>query len=80
MMIMTQLKLTSQNMKGHGIHLLESFYEGLANCNQAKAEFLLRSLPPFYSITVENIQTKEYGYDNVVGKLKEYIPNRWKNE
>ena len=53
-----------------------------ANCNQAKAEFLLRSLPTFYSDTVENIRTKEYRYDDVVRKLKEYIPKRqngWKN-
>jgi len=38
----------------------------------------LRSLPSLYSNTVENIRTKEYGYDDVVRKLKEYIPERQK--
>ena len=31
-----------------------------AHCDQAKAEFLLRSLPPLYSNIIDNIRTKEY--------------------
>ena len=46
----------------------------LAKSGKAKAEFLLRSLPSFYSNTVENIRAKDYTYDDVVRKLREFIP------
>jgi hypothetical protein len=49
----------------------------IARCDEAKGEFLLQSLPSFYSNTVENIKSKEkYAYGDVVVKLREYIPAR----
>jgi len=41
-------------------------------------EFLLDSLPAFYSNTVENIKSKEENYDDVIQKLMQYIPLRQK--
>ena len=47
----------------------------LAKSPIAKAEFLLQTLPTFYSNTVENIRSKDsYEYIDVVQKLKDYIP------
>jgi hypothetical protein len=57
----------------------DGFGEGLqkfAKNDKAKAEFLLKSLPPFYANTAENINPKDYGYDDMARKLKEYIPIR----
>jgi hypothetical protein len=36
------------------------------------------SLPPFYANTAENIRAKEYKYDDVVHKLKDYVAARQK--
>jgi len=52
--------------------------KALSKSDRAKAEFLLRSLPPCYSNTVENIRLKEYGYEDVARKLREYIPHKQK--
>jgi hypothetical protein len=49
----------------------------IARYDEAKGEFLLQSLPSFYSNTVENIKSKEkYAYGDVIVKLREYIPAR----
>jgi len=48
------------------------FGEGLqkfAKSDRAKSEFLLKSLPAYYSNTVENIRVKDHGYDDVARKL-----------
>jgi hypothetical protein len=45
---------------------------------QAKAEFLLQSIPSFYGNTVENIRAKDYEFEDVSRKLREYIPARQK--
>jgi hypothetical protein len=46
-----------------------------------KAEFLLKSFPPYYSNTIENIRFKDnYGYDDVAQKLKEYVPARQESQ
>jgi hypothetical protein len=37
------------------------------------------SIPPFYANTVENIHAKEYKYDDVVHKLKDYVAARQKS-
>jgi hypothetical protein len=51
----------------------------LAKSDQAKAEFLLQSIPPYYSNIVENIRSKEsYKYRDVARKLAQYIPFRQK--
>jgi hypothetical protein len=34
----------------------------------------------FYANTIENIRAKDYGYDDVACKLKEYIPMRQKSK
>ena len=57
----------------------DGFGEGLqaiSKSDQAKTEFLLKSLPPFYSETVENIRIKDYGYHDAVRKLTEYVSQR----
>jgi hypothetical protein len=46
--------------------------------DKAKAEFLLKPLPTFYANTIENVRAKDYGYDDVARKRKEYIPMRQK--
>jgi hypothetical protein len=57
---------------GFGIALQQ-----LTRSNQAKAEFLLLTIPPFYSTTVENIRSKEgYNYGDVARNLMLYIPAR----
>ena len=56
---------------GFGKGLLE-----FSKCDKAKAEFLLRSLPTYYSNNVENIRVKGYGYDDVVKRIKEFVPAR----
>ena len=50
----------------------------IAKDELAKVEFLLDSLPPFYSNTVENIKSKDINYDDVIRKLIQYIPQRQK--
>jgi len=49
-----------------------------AKSDRVKAEFLLKSLPAYYSNTVENIRAKDHGYDDVARKLREYMPARQK--
>jgi hypothetical protein len=52
------------------------FRQGLRHIsigNKAKVKYLLISLPPFYTNTLENIHTKEYKYDDIVHKLKDYF-------
>jgi len=59
----------------------DGFGEGLqkfAKSDRAKSEFLLKSLPAYYSNTVENIRAKDHGYDDVARKLREYVPARQK--
>jgi hypothetical protein len=59
----------------------DGFGQGLrfiSRSNKAKAEYLLMSIPPFYANTVENIRPKEYKYDDVVHKLKDYVAARQK--
>ena len=54
----------------------DGFGKGLkefAKSDTAKAEFLLRSFPPFYANTIENIRAKEHKYDDAVRKLKQFI-------
>ena len=51
----------------------------LAKSEKAKVEFLLDSLPPFYSNTIENIKSKEKSYDDTICKLIQYIPLRQKS-
>jgi hypothetical protein len=49
--------------------------------DKAKAEFLLKSFPPYYPNTIEDIRSKDnYGYDDVARKLKEYVPARQKDQ
>jgi hypothetical protein len=53
----------------------------LTRSDQAKPEFLLQTIPPFYSNTVENIRSKEgYHYGDVARKLILYIPARQKGK
>ena len=57
----------------------DGFGEGLqkfAKSDTAKTEYLLRSLPSFYANTIEKIRAKEYRYDDVSWKLREYISIR----
>jgi hypothetical protein len=61
----------------------DGFGKGLrefASSDKAKAEFLLKSLPTVYANTIENVRAKDYGYDDVARKLKEYIPMRQKSK
>ena len=69
--ITARLDLT--NDKGFGTGL-----QHIAKGELAKVEFLLDSLPPFYSNTVENIKSKDISYDDVIRKLIQYIPQRQK--
>lgn len=49
----------------------------LAWSDQAKAEFVLISLPPFYSNLVENLRAKDgYTYGDVFRQIKLYVPGR----
>jgi hypothetical protein len=50
----------------------------ISKSEQAKAEFLLQSIPSFYSNTVENIREKVYGFDGVSRTLRGYIPAKKK--
>jgi len=51
----------------------------LAKSGQAKAEFLLISLPPFYNSLVENLHTKEgYSYGGISRQVRLYVPARQK--
>src|SRR5690349_16021965 len=51
--------------------------KGLAKFTEegdTKTEFLLRSILAFYSNTIENIREKRYSNDDVIMRLREYIP------
>jgi hypothetical protein len=49
--------------------------------DKAKAESLLKSFPPYYSNTIENIRSKDnYGYGDVARKLRKYVPARQKGQ
>jgi len=51
----------------------------LAKSEQAKAEFLLISLPLFYNNLVENLRTKEgYSYGDISRQVRLYVPARQK--
>jgi len=52
--------------------------QSFTKSEKAKTEFLLDSLPPFYSNTVENIKSKDGNYDDTIRKLIEYVPMRQK--
>ena len=69
--ITARLDLTTD--KGFGTAL-----QYMAKDELAKVEFLLDSLPPYYSNTVENIKSKDVSYDNVIRKLIQYVPLRQK--
>jgi hypothetical protein len=62
----------------------DGFGKGLrefSKSEKAKVEFLLKSFPPYYSNTIENILSKvNYGYDDVAWKLKEYVSARQKGQ
>jgi hypothetical protein len=60
------LGATQDNGFGQGLRFI-------SRSNKAKAEYLLMSLPPFYANTVEYIHAKEYKYDDVVHKIKDYV-------
>ena len=51
-----------------------------AGSDKAKTEFLLRSFPPFYANTIDNIKFKDPAYDDAVRRLKEYVPARQRNK
>jgi transposase InsO family protein len=71
--IISRADLTNDDGFGKGL-------KEFSKSDKAKAEFLLKSFPPFYSNTVENIRSKDkYGYDDIARKLKEYVPNRQKS-
>jgi len=53
--------------------------QSFTKSEKAKTEFLLDSLPPFYSNTVENINSKDGNYDDTIRKLIEYVPMRQKD-
>ena len=67
--VISRADLSKDN--GFGKGLLE-----FSKSDTVKAEFLLKSLPHFYSNTVENIRAKDYGYDDVARKLREFVPAR----
>ena len=69
--VMSRADLTNDDGFGQGL-------KAISMSDQAKTEFLLKSLPPFYYNTVENIRAKDYGYYDVVRKLMEYVPQRQK--
>jgi len=69
--ITARLDLT--NDKGFGTAL-----QYMAKDELVKVEFLLDSLPPYYSNTVENIKSKNVSYNDVVRKLIQYAPLRQK--
>jgi len=50
----------------------------MAKSEKAKIEWLVDSLPHFYSNTVENIKSKEESYDDPIRKLAQYVPLRQK--
>jgi hypothetical protein len=66
--IISRADLTNDDGFGKGL-------KGFSKSDKAKAEFLLKSFPPYYSNTIENIRLKDnYGYGDVARKLKEYVP------
>jgi hypothetical protein len=66
--IMSRIDLgaTQYDRFGKGLRLI-------GRSNKAKAEYLRMSLPPFYANTAENIYAKQYKYNDVVYKLKDYF-------
>ena len=51
--------------------------KGYSENDEAKAEFLLLTLPPFYSGLVENLKVKtDYTYGDIVRNLQRYVPAR----
>jgi hypothetical protein len=61
--IISQADLTNDDGFGKGL-------KEFSKSDKAKAEFLLKPFPPYYSNTIENIRSKDnYGYD-VARKLK----------
>jgi transposase InsO family protein len=65
--IMSRVDLSKAGSLGKGL------YEFTRTNDEAKTEFLLSSLPAFYSNTVENIRAKDHEYDDAVRKLKQYV-------
>jgi len=53
-----------------------SALQQMAKSEKAKVEFLLDSLPPFYSNTVENIKSKEESCDDTIRKTNPICPNK----
>jgi len=51
-----------------------------SKCEQAKTEFLLKSLPAYYASTIESIRSREQTYDDAARKIKEYITARQKGQ
>jgi hypothetical protein len=72
--IISRADLTNDDGFGKGL-------KEFSKSDKAKAEFLLKSFPPYYSNTIENIRSKDnYGYGDVARKLKEYVPARQKSQ
>jgi hypothetical protein len=71
--IVSRADLTTDNGFGKGLRKFVS-------SDNTKAEFLLKSLPTFYANTIENVRAKDYGYNHVARKLKEYIIMRQKSK
>jgi hypothetical protein len=72
--IISRADLTNDDGFGKGL-------KEFSKSDKAKAEFLLKSFPPYYSNTIENIRSKDnYGYDDAARKLKEYVPARQKSQ
>jgi len=69
--ITARLDLSKDDGFGESLQLM-------AKSEKAKIEFLLDSLPPFYSNTVENIKSKDENYDDTIRKLIQYVPQRQK--
>ena len=72
--MINRVDLTNDDGFGQGLKIF-------AKSVKAKTEFLLRSIPQFYSNTLEYIRTKEYdSYEQVAKKLREYILQRQKGK
>ena len=69
--VISRADLTAAEDDGFGAGL-----QKFAKSDRAKSEFLLKSLPAYYSNTVENIRAKDHGYGDVARKLREYVPAR----
>ena len=71
--IISRVNLTTDDGFGEGL-------KAFAKSDRAKTEFLLRSFPPFYANTIENIKSKDPAYDDAVRRLREYVPARQRNK